>query len=224
MVALVFRDTNLFTAVASVCGVTLEPTRPTPPSVCAPTDRTPPPVCGPPRPPTGPPLRSVGLRWALKPNPFPGSQAEDVHGPPHGGPLRKSPQSTGIPCPAQTRPEDARRSPRTTGLHTLSRCPRGRTGQHNQRRMVVAMAAEGAMGRAHLAPADTVHYPGRTPAPRRPGPHPRVHKSQRPGSRRKKKGEGEGSEPRSVRLPFFAVLSSTRRLKNVPLSMSPCKP
>ena len=37
------------------------------PSVCAPTDRTPPPVCGIPRPPTGPPLRSVGLRWALKP-------------------------------------------------------------------------------------------------------------------------------------------------------------
>ena len=65
--SLVFRDTNLFTAAASVCGVTLEPTRPTPPSVCAPTDRTPPPVCGPPRPPTGPPLRSVGLRWALKP-------------------------------------------------------------------------------------------------------------------------------------------------------------
>ena len=31
MVSLVFRDTNLFTAVASVCGVTLEPTRPTPP-------------------------------------------------------------------------------------------------------------------------------------------------------------------------------------------------
>ena len=91
-------------------------------------------------------------------------------------------------------------SPRTTGLHTLSRCPRGRTGQHNQRRMVVAMAAEGAMGRAHLAPADTVHYPGRTPASRRPGPHPRVHKSQRPGTRRKKKGEGSGSEPRSVRL------------------------
>ena len=52
---------------ATVCGVTLEPTRPTPPSVCAPTDRTPPPVCGLPRPPTGPPLRSVGLRWALKP-------------------------------------------------------------------------------------------------------------------------------------------------------------
>ena len=67
MVSLVFRDTNLFTAAASVCGVTLEPNRPTPPSVCAPTDRTPPPVCGPPRPPTGPPLRSVGLRWALKP-------------------------------------------------------------------------------------------------------------------------------------------------------------
>ena len=67
MVSLVFRDTNLFTAAASVCGVTLEPTRPTPPSVCAPTDRTPPPVCGIPRPPTGPPLRSVGLRWALKP-------------------------------------------------------------------------------------------------------------------------------------------------------------
>ena len=38
-----------------------------PPSVCAPTDRTPPPVCGLPRPSTGPPLRSVGLRWALKP-------------------------------------------------------------------------------------------------------------------------------------------------------------
>ena len=50
------RDTNLFTAAASMCGVTLEPTRPTPPSVCAPTDRTPPPVCGLPRPPTGPPL------------------------------------------------------------------------------------------------------------------------------------------------------------------------
>ena len=65
--SLVFRDTNLYTAAASVCGVTLEPTRPTPPSVCAPTDRTPPPVCGLPRPPTGPPLRSVGLRWALKP-------------------------------------------------------------------------------------------------------------------------------------------------------------
>ena len=65
--SLVFRYTNLFTAAASVCGVTLEPNRPTPPSVCAPTDRTPPPVCGPPRPPTGPPLRSVGLRWALKP-------------------------------------------------------------------------------------------------------------------------------------------------------------
>ena len=65
--SLVFRDTNLFTAAASVCGVTLEPARSTPPSVCAPTDRTPPPVCGPPRPPTGPPLRSVGLRWALKP-------------------------------------------------------------------------------------------------------------------------------------------------------------
>ena len=44
MVSLVFRDTNLFTAAASVCGVTLEPTRPTPPSVCAPTDRTPPAV------------------------------------------------------------------------------------------------------------------------------------------------------------------------------------
>ena len=44
--SLVFRDTNLITAAASVCGVTLEPTRPTPPSVCAPTDRTPPPVCG----------------------------------------------------------------------------------------------------------------------------------------------------------------------------------
>ena len=52
---------------ATVCGVTLEPTRPTPPSVCAATDRTPPSVCGIPRPPTGPPLRSVGLRWALKP-------------------------------------------------------------------------------------------------------------------------------------------------------------
>ena len=64
---LVFRETNLFTAAASMCGVTLEPTRPTPPSVCAPTDRTPPPVCGLPRPSTGPPLRSVGLRWALKP-------------------------------------------------------------------------------------------------------------------------------------------------------------
>ena len=38
--SLVFRETNLFTAAASVCGVTLEPTRPTPPSVCAPTDRT----------------------------------------------------------------------------------------------------------------------------------------------------------------------------------------
>ena len=63
LVSLVFRDTNLLTAVAGVCGVTLEPT----PSVCAPTDRTPPPVCGPPRPSTGPPLRSVGLRWALKP-------------------------------------------------------------------------------------------------------------------------------------------------------------
>ena len=29
--SLVFRVTNLFTAAASVCGVTLEPTRPTPP-------------------------------------------------------------------------------------------------------------------------------------------------------------------------------------------------
>jgi len=65
------RDTNLFTAAASMCGVTLEPTRPTDPPLGLRSDRPDPPsglaVCGLPRPPTGPPLRSVGLRWALKP-------------------------------------------------------------------------------------------------------------------------------------------------------------
>ena len=125
--------------------------------------------------------------------------------------------------------EDARMSPRTTDLHTLSRCPRGRTGQHNQRRMVVAMAAEGAMGRAHLAPADTVHYPGRTPAPRRPGPHPRVHKSQRPDTRRKKRGRGGrgrggGSEARSVRLQSSVGRESSRIRVAAPQSRKGTRP
>ena len=68
MVSLVFRDTNLFTAAASVCGVCDPRANPTDPPLGLRSDR--------PDPPSGlrysaaadrTPLRSVGLRWALKP-------------------------------------------------------------------------------------------------------------------------------------------------------------
>ena len=73
----------------------------------------------------------------LKSNPFPGSQAEDVHGPPHGGPLRKPGQSTGIPFRAQTRRSLGRRALLRGHLNSRAAAPRQSTHpprRHKQER------------------------------------------------------------------------------------------